>query len=100
MRDTYRQRRALVVEALRKIEGVNVQEPAGTFYAFPGVSQLLKRGSKLADVDRLCDWLLEEHGLALVPGTAFGDERCVRISFAASASDLTRGLQRLSAALR
>ena len=50
-------------------------------------------------VETLCDWLLEEHGVAIVPGTAFGDYRCLRISFAVSEAELTSGLERLAAGL-
>jgi aspartate aminotransferase len=99
MCEAYRRRRAIVMERLRRIEGLRVLEPAGTFYAFPDVSALLKRNQNFADVDQLCDWLLECHGLALVPGTAFGHDKCVRISFAASEPDLENGLSRLAAAL-
>jgi aspartate aminotransferase len=100
MRETYRRRRTIIMEGLRRIPGVTVSEPAGTFYAFPDVSLLLKRNANFIDVDQLCDWLLENHGLALVPGTAFGDYRCVRISFAASEADIETGMQRLAAALK
>jgi aspartate aminotransferase len=100
MRETYRRRRIIVMEGLRRIPGVKVREPAGTFYAFPDVSMLLKENANFIDVDQLCDWLLESHGLALVPGTAFGDAGCVRISFAASEADIETGMQRLAAALK
>jgi aspartate aminotransferase len=100
MRETYRRRRIIVMEGLRRIPGVKVREPAGTFYAFPDVSVLLKGNANFIDVDQLCDWLLESHGLALVPGTAFGDAGCVRISFAASEADIETGMQRLAAALK
>ncbi|HEY7763966.1 MAG TPA: pyridoxal phosphate-dependent aminotransferase [Aestuariivirgaceae bacterium] len=99
MRETYRRRRAIVMEQLRNIDGVTVQEPEGTFYAFPDVSQWLRKVTHLGSVDELCDWLLENHGLALVPGSAFGDANCVRISFAASEADIAEGLRRLRVAL-
>ena len=99
MRETYRCRRAIVMEQLRNLAGITVQEPAGTFYVFPDVSQWLHKASHLGSVDELCDWLLETHGLALVPGSAFGDDKCVRISFAASEADLAEGLRRLRVAL-
>jgi aspartate aminotransferase len=99
MRETYRRRRAIVMEQLRNLAGITVQEPAGTFYVFPDVSQWLHKASHLGSVDELCDWLLETHGLALVPGSAFGDDKCVRISFAASEADLAEGLRRLRVAL-
>jgi len=99
MREIYRRRRAIVMEGLRRIEGVAVIEPAGTFYAFPDVSAHVGREKRHATVDDLCDRLLDSHGLALVPGTAFGNDKCLRISFAASEADLVEGLRRLAAAL-
>jgi aspartate aminotransferase len=98
MRESYLQRRALVVAGLRRIDGIKVSEPPGTFYVFPDVSSVLGRRG-LTTVDAFCDWLLDVHGLAVVPGTAFGDDRCIRISFAASEAELTEGLHRLAQAL-
>jgi aspartate aminotransferase len=99
MRDIYRLRRSIVMAGLQDITGLKVNEPQGTFYAFPDVSHWLAQHPQIDTVERLCDWLLDEHGLALVPGSAFGDDRCVRLSFAASEADLTSGLARLVAAL-
>jgi aspartate aminotransferase len=103
MRDIYRQRRGIVVDTLRSMPGVRVLEPAGTFYVFPDVSFYLGRraGNHVIDtVDRLCDWLIDFHDVATVPGTAFGTGACIRLSFAASDADLRRGLDRLGAALQ
>ena len=97
MKQSYLQRRAIAVAGLRRIEGINVSEPQGTFYVFPDVSSLLGR-NELMTVDAFCDWLLDIHGLAVVPGTAFGDDRCIRISFAAGEADLKEGLRRLGQA--
>jgi aspartate aminotransferase len=99
MREIYRHRRAIVMEELGHLRGVEVMEPQGTFYAFPDVSHWLARHSGIGTVEQFCDWLLDEHGLALVPGSAFGNDRCVRLSFAASEVDLKTGLARLAAAL-
>jgi len=97
MKQSYLRRRAIAVAGLRRIEGIKVSEPQGTFYAFPDVSSLLGRDG-LMTVDALCDWLLDMHGLAVVPGSAFGDDRCIRISFAAGEADLKEGLGRLAQA--
>lgn len=99
MREIYRQRRAIVMEGLGRLPKVEVVEPQGTFYAFPDISLWLAEHPEIGTVERFCDWLLEEHGLALVPGSAFGDDRCVRLSFAASEAVLKSGLARLAAAL-
>jgi aspartate aminotransferase len=97
MKESYLRRRAIAVAGLRRIEGIKVIEPQGTFYAFPNVSSLLGRDG-LMTVDGLCDWLLDTHGLAVVPGSAFGDDRCIRISFAAGEADLKEGMRRLAQA--
>ena len=49
--------------------------------------------------DQLCDWLLEKHGVSIVPGTAFGALGSVRLSFAASEADLKKALTRISQGL-
>jgi aspartate aminotransferase len=98
MRDSYLKRRAIVVAGLRRMQGIKVSEPPGTFYVFPDVSAVLGRRG-LTTVEALCDWLLDVHGLAVVPGTAFGDNGCIRISFAASEAELKEGLRRLAQAL-
>lgn len=102
MRSTYRRRRDETVRRLGAIEGLRLVAPAGTFYAFPDVSAFLGRlaGNHCIDtVDDLCDWLLAEHLVSTVPGTAFGNDRCIRLSFATGDADLARGLDRLAAAL-
>jgi len=102
MREAYRRRRDLAVEALQAIPGVRAHAPAGSFYIFPDVSGVLGRSAgnrRIETVDELCDWLIEEHGLAVVPGTAFGDGKCIRISVAAGDADVERGLARMSQAL-
>jgi len=101
MRQRYKGRRDMVISALRSMEGVRIATIPATFYAFPDVSALLgrKTGNHVLDTsERLCDWLLEQHGVATVPGTAFGAPGCIRLSFAASEPDLEKGLKRLSAA--
>ena len=102
MRLRYRARRDMVLAGLRAIEGVRIGDIPATFYAFPDVSALLgrKAGNHVMDTtDRLCDWLLEEHGVAVVPGTAFGAPGSIRLSFAASEADIQKALGRISSAL-
>jgi aspartate aminotransferase len=102
MRRHYERRRGLVIAGLSRIPRLGFSRPEGTFYAFPDVSAFLGRslaGCTVDTVDQLCDWLLEEHDLAVVPGSAFGNGACIRISFAASEADIENGLQRLHGAL-
>jgi aspartate aminotransferase len=71
------------------IAGLELLAPEGAFYAFPDVS------AWGLDSMTLCGRLLEEVGLAVVPGAAFGDDRCIRLSCAASPTTIDDGLARL-----
>jgi aspartate aminotransferase len=82
-------RRALLSDGLRRIPGLELLPPEGAFYAFPDVS------AHGLDSMTLCNRLLDEVGLAVVPGVAFGDDRCIRLSCAAAPATINDGLQRL-----
>ena len=90
----YRKRRDFVVQRLRAIPGVECQEPRGAFYAYPNVSVVIGKNG-IQDTVQLCERLLAESHLAVVPGEAFGTDRHVRISYATSMHELERGLERL-----
>jgi aspartate aminotransferase len=101
MRLRYKARRDMVLAGLRAIPGVRIAPIPATFYAFPEVSVFLgrKSGNHMLDTaERLCDWLLEEHGVATVPGSAFGAPGSIRLSFAASEPDIEKALARLARA--
>lgn len=101
MRRRYKARRDMVVAGLRTIPGVRIAAIPATFYAFPDVSALLgkKSGNHVLDTsDRLCDWLLDEHGVATVPGSAFGAPGSIRLSFATGEADIEKALARLARA--
>ena len=103
MRQAYEARRSLVMTWLQDMPGVRVLPPRGAFYAFPDIRPALsaaRRKGIAEDVDGFCDWLLERYGVAVVPGSAFGTDTAIRLSFAASAEELEAGLERLSAGLR
>jgi aspartate aminotransferase len=98
MRSRYQARRDMVVAGLKAIPGVQIGPIPGTFYAFPDVSALLgkKAGNHVIDTtDQLCDFLLEQHGVTVVPGTAFGAPKSIRLSFAASEADIEEALERI-----
>jgi aspartate/methionine/tyrosine aminotransferase len=102
MRLRYQARRDMVLQGLRAIPGVRIGDIPATFYAFPDVSALLGRtaGNHLIDTaDTLCDWLLEEHGVATVPGTAFGAPGSIRLSFACSEPEIEKAMTRMRKAL-
>jgi aspartate aminotransferase len=94
MAGEFSERRALLSEGLAALPGLTLQPPEGAFYAFPDVS------AHGLDSMTFCNRLLNDVGLALVPGVAFGDDRCVRLSCAASPATLRDGLQRLGRFLK
>jgi aspartate aminotransferase len=102
MRREYQKRRDMVLKGLRAIPGVRIGDIPATFYAFPDVSGLLgrKAGNHVLDTtDALCDWLLEQNGVATVPGTAFGAPGSIRLSFACSEQEIGKAMERMQIAL-
>jgi len=99
----FRKRRDVVLDRLRAIDGVRCPTPQGAFYVYPDVSTFFGRvtpdGEVIEDSEDLCFYLLEKHHVALVPGTAFGAPRGLRISYASSMDDLTTALDRIEAGL-
>jgi aspartate aminotransferase len=83
------ERRSLLTAGLMAIERLKLLPPEGAFYAFPDVS------AYGLDSMTLCSRLLDEVGLAVVPGVAFGDDRCIRLSCAAGPVTIENGLERL-----
>jgi aspartate aminotransferase len=90
----YRRRRDFVVQRLRAIPGVTCAEPRGAFYVYPNVGVALGK-SGMENTLQLAGRLLEDAHVAAVPGEAFGTDRHIRISYAASMPDLERGLDRV-----
>jgi aspartate aminotransferase len=85
-------------ERLNAIRGVRCVHPTGAFYCFPDVSQTYGRtvgGVKVDGSMAFAQAALESVKVALVPGDAFGDDRCVRLSFATSLEQIDKGLDRL-----
>ncbi|MDX1637487.1 MAG: pyridoxal phosphate-dependent aminotransferase [Balneolaceae bacterium] len=104
MRDQFRERRDYMVEALSAIDGVKCFNPAGAFYVFPDISAHLGKtvkatGEKIGTSTALCLYLLEEVGLAAVPGDAFGEPNGIRLSYASAMEDLQEGIARLEKGL-
>ncbi len=98
----YRQRRDVVYNLLKEIPGVKANYPQGAFYFFPDVSSYFGKsdGTKtIRNSDDLCLYLLEKAHVSLVAGDAFGDENCVRLSYAAAEKDLVEALRRIKEAL-
>ena len=100
MRDRFQARRDLVVERLARIPGVRLTPPEGAFYAFPDVSErIAAAGHGVRDSAGLCDYLIDEAKVVCVPGSAFGMEGRLRISYAVGERDIVEGLDRLEVAL-
>lgn len=97
-RAEWRGRRDRVVAALNAMPGIDCPMPDGAFYVFPRITGAIAATGHASDAD-FCRWLLHDHGVALVPGRAFGLPGHLRLSFAYSDGDLTRGLSRIAAAL-
>jgi aspartate aminotransferase len=99
IRVEFERRRGIVVELLRGIRGVKCHVPDGAFYVFPDVSALLQKRYKGEPVQtsvRLAEILLEEFGAAVVPGSAFGREGFLRLSFATSEAQIRKALERFA----
>ncbi len=94
MRDAFEERQRLVVAKLDAMPGVTCPTGDGTFYAFPDVSSAIASSEFDSDVE-LCAALLEQTGVALVPGSAFAAPGFLRLSFAANLTTLQEALERI-----
>jgi aspartate aminotransferase len=97
MRAQFERRRDLMVDLVRAIPRVRCSRPEGAFYLFPDVSSYLGR---VPDDVKLSQVLLEEHGVAVVPGSAFGQPGYLRLSFATSDAQIRAGVERMSRGLQ
>jgi len=99
MRKAFEERRAIVVEGLNAIDGIECRLPEGAFYAFASVKGLLGKktpeGKLLEDDLAVCTYFIDEAKCALVPGSAFGAPGFVRMSYAASNAQIIEGLRRI-----
>ncbi|PWA98928.1 bifunctional aspartate aminotransferase and glutamate/aspartate-prephenate aminotransferase [Artemisia annua] len=99
----FRERRDFLVAAFGELEGVKISEPQGAFYLFLDFSYYY--GSEvdgfglINDSESLCRYFLEHGQVALVPGDAFGDDTCIRISYAAALSTLQAAAERIKKAI-
>ena len=102
MKTAFLERRDFIIEHLKRIDGIKINQPEGAFYVFPNVSSFFGKsiGNKqITDSNDLCLYLLEEAKVALVTGNAFGSPDCLRISYAASMEELKEAMHRISQAL-
>jgi aspartate aminotransferase len=97
MRQSFIRRRDLVMAEVSTWPGVVCCKPAGAFYLFPDVSGLFSE--EMPDATAVCTRLLEKGRVACVPGEAFGDPHCIRLSYAVSDDVLVEALRRMKEAL-
>lgn len=103
MKESFQQRRDFMVDAINKIPGVRCFKPGGAFYVFPDVSSYLgsttSTGQKIETSTDLVMYLLENYGIATVPGDAFGEPNGIRLSYANSLEELKEAVIRLQKGL-
>jgi aspartate aminotransferase len=102
MRDEFRRRRDLVLDLLRDIPGMQVNFPQGAFYVFPDISNFFGKSDgscTIHSADDFCDYVMTRCYVGLVSGTAFGDETCFRLSYAASEEQLREAIRRMKEVL-
>ena len=95
----FKQRHDFVVERLNRGNGIKCLEAQGAFYAFPDVRGAIESLDGIENDVDLATHLIEECGVALVPGLAFGASGYLRLSFASSMEELERAMERLDEAL-
>ena len=100
MRDEFHKRYEYMLKALNDIDGVYCPECDGAFYAFPSFQGVIDRMDGIHNDTELCEWFLENAGVAMVPGTAFGAPGHIRLSFATSMEQLQECIARIEGALK
>lgn len=92
----FQRRHQFVVDSLNGIDGVHCLPSDGTFYSFPNVQGMIDRLDGINNDTELAKLLLDKVGVALVPGSAFGSEGCIRLSFATSMEILESAVDRIA----
>ena len=102
MRQAFHRRRDLIVSLAKEILGMKVLEPQGAFYLFPDVSAYFGKqynGQTIHNADDVVTYLLTEAHVALVSGSAFGEDNCIRFSYATSEELIIEAMRRVKEAL-
>lgn len=103
MVDEFAARRELIIKLLSEIPGIKLNQPQGAFYVFPEVSSYFGKtldGIKIKNATDFALFLLEKAHVATVTGKAFGNPNCIRISYAASETDIRTAIDRIATALK
>lgn len=102
MVDQFKLRRNFIVSELNKIKGFKCPTPKGAFYVFFDVSAYYGKslnGKLINDSSSFCSYLLDTQFVGLVPGVAFGNDNCVRMSYACSLEQIKKGIERITKAV-
>ena len=102
MRQAFERRRNLILELAKDIPGLKVLEPQGAFYLFPDVTAFFGKqynGQVIHTADDVVTFILQEAHVALVSGSAFGEDNCIRISYATSEDLIIEAMRRTKEAL-
>ncbi len=102
MVEAFRERKEFVIKALSEIDGIKINNPKGAFYAFPDIANFIgkKDGDTIINNDEdLAMYLLHKANVTVVNGAAFGNDHCLRISFASSMDKLVEAMKRIKTAL-
>jgi aspartate aminotransferase len=102
MREKFKERRDLMYKLLQEIPGLKTRLPQGAFYFFPEINSYFGKKYEQYNINNSNDlamYLLYEANVALVPGSAFGDDNCIRFSYAASNEVLVEAVKRIKEAL-
>lgn len=95
-------RRKFLVSQLNAIPEISCLTPKGAFYVFPNASRVYGRSAgsmKISSSEDMALYILEQAKVALVHGAAFGDDKCIRLSYATSLEEITKGVERIKEAL-
>ncbi len=100
MRDEFQKRRDFLVDELNKIPNLTCRLPRGAFYAMPNISYYIHNNKLgIKNCVKMCEYLLKEYKVAIVPGSAFGADKYVRFSYATSMENIKEGLKRFKKGL-
>ncbi|NBV41524.1 pyridoxal phosphate-dependent aminotransferase [bacterium] len=98
MKNEFHIRRNAMVQGLNDIVGISCVMPKGAFYAFPNISQLIGKRSPSGEITNsasLCKLLLQDALVACVPGSGFGADKYIRLSYATSMENIVEGMKRI-----
>jgi aspartate aminotransferase len=102
MKDSFLQRRDLIISLLKEIKGFKLNRPDGAFYILPNISYYFGKtlkGQKINNAQDFSMYLLEQANVAVVSAQGFGAENCIRLSYASSEEELREAVKRIKSVL-